>query len=352
MKLKKHGGNVFKFASDQGIPLESVIDYSANINPLGLSDKVKDALMDLDDVLNYPDPDYNRLIQSISDYEKVKSDHIVLGNGGIECLFLVAEALKLKNILIPVPTFIEYERAFSKYGSVNFFYQDSPFELDLTKVKKALDESEGIVLCNPNNPTGYLIKSQMLYDFLTYAKLHKKRVILDEAFIDFVDDEAEATMVKYLDEFENLVILKSLTKFFAMPGLRLGYLMTSDVELIENIKYNKMPWSINCMANRAGIAALSDLDYIEETKVWIVSERKWFLHELDNLGLKTYNTQGNYIFFEAKIGLDDLLKKKGVMIRNCSNYEGLTQGYYRIAIKDRFHNEQLIRDLKEILWTS
>lgn len=352
MELKKHGGNVFKFAQVQGIPLDSVIDYSANINPLGLSEKVKSALLDFDDILNYPDPDYNHLTQAISRYEDVKTDYILLGNGGIECLFLLAEALKLNRVLIPVPTFIEYERAFSKYGQIRYFYNEAPFKLDLLALREHLKEVDGVVLCNPNNPTGYLIPHDDLLDFIAYAKEMNKKVILDEAFIDFTDDEASASMVKHLDEYNNLIILKSLTKFFAIPGLRLGYLMSSCLELMDHIKYNKMPWSINCMANKAGIAALSDKDYIERTKSWIISEREWFFNQLVDIGLNVYSTQGNYIFFEAPKGLDDLLKHKGVMIRNCSNYEGLSEGYYRIAIKDRAHNEQLIRDFKEILWTS
>ncbi len=348
--IKKHGGNVHKFAIEHNISVNDILDYSANINPLGLSSKVIESLNQLDSILNYPDPNYTSLIDSIATYEKVKSDCIIVGNGGIECLFLTAEQLKLKDILIPVPTFVEYERAFSKYGDISYYYNKKPFGVDVDDLIKQLDGHDGLILCNPNNPTGYLIDRDNVVKIVKYAQSKNITVILDEAFIDFTDDENANTMVSMINEFENLIILKSLTKFFAMPGLRLGYLMSGSSEFLNGVRSTRMPWSINSMAAHAGQAALTDETYIKKTKTWIKEERLWFTDALKALNITVYPTQGNYIFFEADNGLDKKLEKFGVMIRNCSNYEGLTEGYYRVAIKDRTDNLKLLGYLKEILW--
>lgn len=348
--IKKHGGNIYKFAEDNKINIENVIDFSANINPYGLPEGVKKVFDNMDVLLNYPDPDYKDLKGSIATFENLKSDQIIVGNGGIECLFLLAEHLAFKRILIPVPTFVEYERAFSKYGEVKFHYLDHSFELDIRAIKRDLDDVEAVMLCNPNNPTGHLIKKDHLLDLLDYTNKRSIYLIIDEAFIDFTDDEASNTLVDMIKDYDNLVILKSLTKFFAMPGLRLGYLMTSNESLLDDIQSSRMPWSVNTFAAMAGVEALKDQGFIKKTKDWIESERMWLYSQLQALGLEVFSSQGNYIFFKSIDNLDEKLARHGIMIRNCSNYEGLNEGYFRIAIKERSLNTRLIERLKEILW--
>ncbi|MCH4889159.1 threonine-phosphate decarboxylase [Acidaminobacter sp. JC074] len=346
--IKKHGGNVYKFAKENHIAVSEILDFSANINPLGLPKGVHEAFSDLESILNYPDPDYVDLVEAIARFENISSDYILVGNGGIECIFLVAEHLKLNRMLIPVPTFVEYDRAYSKYGQVEKVVIEEPFTLDVEKLITKLDSCDGIVICNPNNPTGHLVDRKDLLKLLETGKM----IVVDEAFIDFTNDEARSSMVKYINDYDNLVITKSLTKFFAMPGLRLGYLMTSNKALLNDIKESRMPWSINAIAAKAGSLVLKDEDYISKTKSWIKEERQYMLKALRTLDIEVFNTEGNYIFLKSILELDKKLAKYGIMIRSCSNYDGLTAGYYRFAIKDREKNEVLLAALKEILWKS
>jgi len=344
--IKKHGGNVYKFSKENNIPINDILDFSANINPLGLPDGVRQAFSDLDSIQNYPDPDYVELVNSIAEFEGISNEHIIVGNGGIECIFLVAEHLKLNKTLIPVPTFVEYERAYKRYGDIQLMTVDAPFELDIDKVLLDLKECDGVVICNPNNPTGYLTPRKDLLRLLETEKM----IVVDEAFIDFTNDEENASMVSYINEYSNLVITKSLTKFFAIPGLRIGYLMTSNMKLLNSIRVSRMPWSINSVAAKAGSLVLKDKGFIDSTKEWIKEERPFMIAEMENLGIEVFNTEGNYIFFKSIDDLDKKLSKYGIMIRSCSNYDGLESGYFRVAIKNREKNKILMNALKEILW--
>ncbi|MBI9011084.1 MAG: threonine-phosphate decarboxylase [Clostridiales bacterium] len=354
--IKKHGGNVYKFAKEHQVQVEDVIDFSANINPFGLSNVVKEAIPSMfDKVLNYPDPNYMDLREAIAKFENIYEDQIVLGNGAIECIFLLAEHLKAKHLVIPVPTFVEYERAFSKYQTKICYYQMNDMILDIDcLIESFSDRVDAVIVCNPNNPTGSLVKRTDLEKLLNYTKEHQIYLIIDEAFIDFTDDEDNNTMKTYLKSYSNLIILKSLTKFFAIPGLRLGYLMTSHKELIDSINNSRMPWSINSIASQVGELVLKDDSYIEKTKKWIVKERQWFYESILSIdGIYPYVSQGNYIFFRSdEYELDKKLAEYSIMIRNCNNYEGLSEGYFRVAIKDRNSNLKLISCIKEILWKS
>lgn len=347
--IKKHGGNVHQFSLEHGVPVEKIKDFSANINPLGIPSSVKEAFEQPELILNYPDPNYEQLTEAVSNFESVPKEYLIFGNGGIECIFLLAESLKNKKFLIPSPTFVEYERAFSKYGEVSTCLLEYPFELDVHQIKSEMNDCDGVIICNPNNPTGFLIRRHFILELL--EAVDGRMVIVDEAFIDFTDDEAENTMTPYLSKYDNLVILKSMTKFFAMPGLRLGYLMTSNQKILNEIKSNRMPWSINGIAAYVGAHVVKDSTYILKTKAFIKEERTFLYHELLKLGLDVLPSQGNYLFFSCDESIDEKISKYGIMVRNCNNYLGLNDSYYRVAIKNRQHNQVLIQALKEILWT-
>ncbi len=351
--IKKHGGNVHKFAREHKIEKKNIIDFSANINPLGISKQALSKFNEVfEDVLNYPDPEYTDLKEAISNFENVSSDNVILGNGAIECIFLIAEYLNSKHTLLLAPTFVEYERAFSKYKSEISYYnlkEENRFELDIDDFIENIDKSiDTIVICNPNNPTGCVLKEEKLYVLLKYCKLNEITLIMDEAFVDFTDNEEEITMKKHLSKFSNLIILKSLTKFFAIPGLRLGYLLTSNDILIDKIKSDRMPWMINCVASNIAINSLMDFDYINETKRYILKQRKYLIEELNKIkAITVYNSTANYIFMKCDKNLEELLSKYSIMIRNCNNYRNLTDGYYRIAVKKNDVNIELINILKE-----
>ncbi|MBN2796798.1 MAG: threonine-phosphate decarboxylase [Clostridia bacterium] len=349
--MKKHGGNVFAFAKEHKISLDQVIDFSANINPLGLVDGLKKHLIEKETAwLNYPDPNYCDLRKTIADFEGVESQEVVVGNGAIECLFLIAETLKPKKVLIQAPTFIEYERAFKKVGSEIEFMKLN--HEDFIPNLQAIDPTnyDTIIICNPNNPTGILIHKSSLIQMIKRCKKTQTFVLIDEAFIDFLVDEKEYSLVSELKEHQNLIILKSLTKFFAVPGLRLGYLLTSSKEIVDNIEEYRIPWTINGLAVETGQYVLRQERYIEETKIFIQSEREWLTTALKKIRyLKVFDSCVNYIFFYSEISnLHELLFPYHIMIRDCSNYENLYKGYYRIAVKNRTNNEILIQALHEI----
>ena len=353
--IKKHGGNVHAFSKKTGLDLNEIIDFSANINPLGMSPGIKDALEAiLSQAAHYPDPDYKKLVKRVAIHEQVKEDQIILGNGAIECIFILAEHLNKKHLHIQAPTFLEYERAFKKYQahvSYDVLNHDDFYNTPETILKNTPDTVDVMVICNPNNPTGTLISKAHMLLLLKETKKRKITFIVDEAFIDFSEDEEAFSMVDQINSNPHLIVLKSLTKFYGIPGLRLGYCLSSNQTLVESIRKDRMPWAINSMVENIGILSLKDLDYIEKTKSFMATEREWFFNQLQTIhGLKVFPSQGNYLFFKSPcLTLVEDLVAKGIMIRDCYDYEGLEAGYYRIAVKHRAQNLALLENLKIIL---
>lgn len=263
---------------------------------------------------------------------------------------MIAEAIQAKRVLIQAPTFIEYERAFSKSASqidlYNLNHED--FKANLRQID--INKYNAIVICNPNNPTGILNEKRDLIDLLKRSISKNTYIIIDEAFIDFLENESDYSLVDQLNNYSHLVILKSLTKFFAIPGLRLGYVLTSSKTLIESVAKNRIPWTVNGLASKAGQFCLSFDNYIQETKTYIHKERNRFMNLLNQIKfIRLYDSQVNYIFFRSDlIDLEKRLIPYGIMIRNCSNYDNLSNGYYRVAVKSTRDNNCLIEALKEI----
>lgn len=352
---KKHGGNIYKFARENNLALSEIIDFSANINPLGMSKK---ANMNFDDalveIMNYPDPDYFELKESISNYEGLSDDNIILGNGAIECIFLLAEHLKAKHAILMAPTFVEYERAFAKYDTELSFMNlsnEANFELDVNKLIKSVTSSvDTILICNPNNPTGNIVSQSDMLVLLDYCKGKNINLIVDEAFIDFLVNEDDYSMKMYIKDYSNLIIIKSLTKFFAVPGLRLGYLLTSNKLISNLINKDRIPWSINSIVANVAIKVLDDHEYIKRTKDYVYKQREYLKTELDKIkGLSVISGGANYIFLMCDHDIKNELEKYNIMIRDCSNYRGLDGKYYRIAVKDQDSNKKLISSLNVIL---
>lgn len=343
-KLKDftHGGNIYKASRETKFSKSEIIDYSANINPLGLSPKGKLAIKkSASKILNYPDPDYYELISSISDYYNVSKDYVCPGNGAIELIYAYARMKKGGRALIPAPGFVEYERALLLNSWDISFYTDKN-EIDT-------EEYNVIFICNPNNPTGKSFSRSFLISLLENSKRNNCDIFIDEAFIEFSSYSSLADEIK---KHQNLFILKSLTKFFAIPGLRLGALLTSNKFFREQHNYNKVPWNINVVAEEYIKAATKDKKYIKKTKLNIKKERKWLYNKLINIdNLKVFRTQGNYLFIQnlSNADLCKELLKLGIMIRSCHNYNNLDSSYYRIAVKKRQMNKLLIKKIKRIL---
>ncbi|MBF8983568.1 threonine-phosphate decarboxylase [Lutibacter sp. B2] len=360
MKIAKHGGNIYEMEKKVGIDKSEFIDFSANINPIGVPESFKNALIEnIDIIKNYPDPDYDLLIESISNYHTIDKSFITVGNGATEVIFSMINSIKPKCSLILAPTFLEYERALIKAGSrVKYFEleENNAFCLDNNFLNVIENDIDCIILCNPNNPTSQLVSSDLMKDILAYCNTKNIHLIVDEAFIDFVDNPDAESLLKYTGQYNNLYIIKALTKFFALPGLRIGYGITSNQSILQDIKSEKEPWTVNSYAALAGEVVLKDKNYIKQSREWIVNERKRFynlLKEIDSI--KVYKPNSNYILFKVKnkeIKLKEILLKNKILIRSCDNYRNLTNDFYRIAIKDKESNDQLIKILQEVYYGS
>ena len=360
MKVAKHGGNIYEAAMERGIAIEEILDFSANINPLGIPNSLKEALIqNIHSIERYPDPDYKALVRAIAAYHGVNEQWITVGNGATEIIFALAASLNSKNSLILAPTFAEYERALLKAGSeVHYYYlkEDNDFQIDEGFKKMLNPEIDLVVLCNPNNPTGQFLNRQKMMEILQQCRVFGIRLVVDEAFMDFVEAGEEETMIACMQEYNHLYVIRALTKFFSIPGLRLGYAVASNENILRRIRDNREPWSINSLAALAGEVVLKDQAYIRETKDWLHKEKNKFYEELNAIeGIKAYKPEANYIFFSYNKDercLKEALLTKKILIRSCGNYKNLTNRFYRIAIKDRSSNEKLIEALKEVIYES
>ncbi len=344
MKKHVHGGNIYAY--------ENCLDFSANCNPLGTPRRVKDAVIEsLDKIADYPQVGYAPLREAIAVYECVSPEQVICGNGAAELIFSLCRAKKPGKALVTAPTFAEYERALLSVDC-----QVERIELDHRDFAvgqefiDALDKDLDMVfLCNPNNPTGNLMEREFLFHVLRVCRDMDILLVVDECFLDFVRDPMAYTLKAQLERYENLFILKAFTKRYAMAGIRLGYGLTGNRALLEAMELSTQPWNISVMAQAAGLAALKETEYVERGRQLVFQQADYLKAGMEAMGLKVYPSQANYIFFQGPEDLFDSCVKKGILIRDCSNYEGLSGGYYRIAVKTEEENKKLIGVFKEIL---
>lgn len=351
-----HGGNIEELARKYNLKKENIIDFSANINPLGLSENVKKAIIkSIDEINIYPDITYYNLKKSISNYEKTTSDYLTLGNGAAEVIFNLVRAVNPKKALLLAPTFGEYEEALLSVNSKIEYYmlsEGNNWDIGIDILDQINEDINIIFICNPNNPTGRLTDRNLILKILKKAKSYKCIVVIDESFLDFVKENEEYTLLKYIEVYNNLFIIKSLTKFFAMPGLRIGYGITSNIDLVKKISNISVPWNINVLAEKSTIKALEEKEYIKNTIAYIENEKSKFYNELCKFkDLKVFKPSVNYIMFKVdkNIDLKEEMMKENIIIRSCSNYNGLNNKYYRIAVRKREENEKFVAILKKIL---
>ena len=356
-----HGGDIYT-AMDQG---KEVLDFSANINPLGIPNSIKEAVIhSIDMCVNYPDPLCRKLGKELASKLNTSEEYLTFGNGAADLIFRLVLTEKPKKALLLAPTFAEYEQALKTVECDVEHYQlsaDNSFGLDddfLNHINEGLDI---IFLCNPNNPTGQLIEQSLLIKIVEKCQSLNIRLMLDECFIDFVKEPDNHTMINFIKEKDTLFLLRSFTKSYAIPGLRLGYGICSDKELLTKISEQGQPWSVSLLAQEAGRQALSEDAYLQDSRNIIFEERSFLVNELSALGYQTFVPESNYIFFsiiENANKLDDELKedyidsfqndmeKENILIRCCANYIGLKKGYFRIAVRNHKENTILVDTLK------
>ena len=356
-----HGSDLEKIEQVYGIKKEEIVSFSANVNPLGISPMMRSALIEqIDCITSYPDREYTSLRQQISAYTGAPLEHIVVGNGSTELISLFIQLEHPKKALILGPTYSEYEREISLGGGTSLYYplkEENGFILDLTDFQKHLSESlDLLVICNPNNPTSSAVPQQTMRKILDDCKRYDICVLVDETYVEFAPDCEAVTCVPLTRYYNNLVILRGVSKFFASPGLRLGYAITGHDDLIKRINTVKNPWTINSLAAIAGELMFSDKDYIAQTKALTAKERTRICQELNTWKtVKVYNPQANFVLIRIEkegVTAEDLFEhaiRRKMMIRNCSTFPFLNNRYIRFCFMAPEQNDALLSCLRELL---
>lgn len=350
-----HGGNIREAAQRAGIAPEALLDFSANINPLGMPPGLRAALVaQLSLAERYPDVEYQALYQTLARHHQVDEGQLMAGNGETELIFALVNYLAPRRGMVVIPGFAEYRRALSLAGCQVEDYslrEADGWQLTGAFLNALHPDLDCLFLCTPNNPTGLLPDRQLIEKIAHRCRTLDIQLILDEAFLDFTGDDAG--MIGRLDAMPHVWVLRSLTKFYAIPGLRLGYLVGGNREGIAEMRRRQQPWTINAFAALAGERVLDDRDYHNATFAWLHRARPALLEGLARLGgITVWPGVANYLFLRCDIPgleLQAALLGEGILIRHCVNYPGLDSRYYRVAVKSEAANDRLLGALNKVL---
>lgn len=350
-----HGGNIYA-VNPAG---KEWLDFSANINPLGLSEKVRRTIEEtIPQIIHYPDSSGQELKQAIADYYGLPQEEIVLGNGAAELFYVFFHAVRPARVLLPIPSFSEYERAALSAGVKIDYYPlsaDNSFAVTIDSLLEALPGHDCVILGNPNNPTGQLLTVQDMTRLVKGAKKISTMVIVDESFLDFCRDEKTYTMQPFVSQMDNLMVVRSLTKFYAIPGLRLGF-ATATSSMARRLEENKDPWNVNLLAQKAGVAALQDYEYQQASKEFIAREKNELADSLAALpGIAVFLPSVNFILLRLDESLStsgqvcEKMRQRGILLRDCANYPGLDGHYLRVAVRSPEDNRKMVVSLGECI---
>ena len=332
--VNKHGGDTY------GRKIK--LDFSANLNPLGMPESVRNAAVSAAaDSAGYPDPYCRDLVKKLSLHESIDAEKIVCGNGADDLIYRIVHALRPGRAVIAVPTFSEYAKALNEVNC-----QVAEYAAD--KITDVLsDDVDILILCDPNNPTGQITDPDRLKNIC--KKCAEKNIVFlcDECFMDLCENAEKYTARQFMTD--NMIVLKAFTKTFAMAGLRLGYALFGSTETARKVRESGQFWSVSAVAQAAGIAALDEKKYVSDAVKLIREERKYLHDELSKTGFTVCPSDANFILFRCEVPLDELLLGEGIMKRNCNNYSGLGEGYFRIAVRTREENEELIKAIGRVM---
>ena len=352
-----HGGNIDKISRQLKVPSHKLLDFSANLNPLGVPAELKDTLLEsLKEIRYYPDPEYVQLRTAIARYHKVDLQTVFVGNGAVQLIFEIANALSYGHGLVLAPTFSEYEHALKRAHVQVHHYclrEENNFQLVMTDLIAYLhlhSEIKTIYLANPNNPTGNLITIDDLKKLVVFCNQNQRYLILDEAFINLVCTK-NSSYGPFLNINDNVFIVYSATKFFAIPGLRLGYCLVKNPKLQKLLVAQIEPWSVNILAARFGAKMFQAKDYIQQTNQWFTKQQPLLYQQLKSLSvLKVYPSTTNFFLFQcSQLNLKNKLLDYKIMIRQCEDYYGLGPNYFRVALRNAAENKYLIKCLHQCL---
>ncbi len=338
-----HGSDLEKIEKKYGINKNEIISFSANVNPLGISPKIKEGIIEkIDAITSYPDREYTSLRQSIAAYCQCSPDQVIVGNGCSELISLFIQIIKPKNTILLGPTYSEYERELNLIQCQIHHYflnEKEDFIINMSDFISHISPNQDmVILCNPNNPTSSFIQPEQLTELLEYCNKHNIFVMVDETYIEFVANTNKISAISLTDKYDNLIVLRGTSKFFAAPGLRLGYAITGNHSFITSVNTNKNPWMINSLAGIAGEIMFSDKEYIQKTKDLIDSERKKLFELFQNsTRFKAYYPYANFMLLkilDSNINSFDLFEKaicEKLMIRDCSSFITFQDRYIRFC---------------------
>lgn len=356
-----HGSDLEKIEKKYGINKETITSFSANVNPLGISYKLREELPShIDAISTYPDREYTSLRKAIGAYIHTDYQNILVGNGSTELISLVIQLLRPKKALIIGPTYSEYEHEISLSGGRTHYFrlqESENFLLNETILFEALTpDIDLLVICNPNNPTSSQITSKMMQSILDYCKEKEIFVMVDETYVEFSPNYAEITAIPLIPYYDNIIILRGISKFFAAPGLRLGYAICKNHKLMQKMDSFKNPWTINSLAAIAGEIMFTDEQYIRDTRELISTERTRICNLLDSYSsIKYYPPHANFILLRIQKedvtskDLFDIAIQNGLMIRDCSSFPFLDNKYIRFCFMRPEDNDALLKVLLEAL---
>jgi len=351
-----HGGRIREAAAGISGEVDALLDFSANINPLGSPPLVEVILQELSRVGHYPDNSYRDFREAASAFVGVSPENIVPGNGSSEIIRLFAEMTLQDGDLavIPSPTFGEYEGQARLSGAEIRRVElglPRPQSLDRVFDDCLLDQAKSVFICNPNNPTGFLISGPQIAKLARRCQEHETFLLVDEAFIELSDPmQSIAGLAPHLD---NLVVMRSLTKSFGVPGLRLGFAVTNR-KLAAIMDRARIPWSISSLASGAAVHLLGFEDFLAASRACIEEELVWLTGELKELGLEPLESSVNFILINVESSgllsaeLVDRMAEQRVLVRDCQSF-GLGQSYIRVAVRNRQENQKLIQALERVL---
>ena len=343
------------------MPLEEVLEFSGPINFLGPSPKAVEAVKRYAKLIKfYPDPNPVEFKAEIAKYvgHGVEEENIVLGSGSIELIYAITEILPRGfKALIPVPSFSEYEKAALRVGGETVFVQlPENFALETQRIKKAVTgDTKILYVCNPHSPSGTLYTKEAVLDLVEFCDKRDVIFSIDENYIEFAEKGQDTTLAGMVKEFENLFVIRSVTKFYGMAGIRLGYGIAAP-NIVAKLETVKLPWSINSLASYATLAAFNDTEFIENTKKTIAKERAQLAKSLNEIeGLHVYPSVTNFVLVKitnrkiTSTQLKEALAKEHMLIRDCCTFMGLDDSYFRITVRSVEDNQKLVKSIGQIL---
>ena len=342
--MYQHGGDIYTN--------RNMIDFSANINFLGMPESVRKAAEEaVSESIHYPDVRCTELRKAIGAMDQVNPEHVFCGNGAADVIFSLVLAIKPKKALLPVPSFYEYQQALNSVLCRTDLYQmqeKDGFRMGEDILNRITPDVDILFLCNPGNPTGILIERELLEKILHKCERTDTLMVVDECFMDLVDEPENYSMMSWVERSDQIFILKAFTKLYAMPGLRLGYGICCNGGLLDQMERVSQPWRVSVPAQAAGIAAAAETEFVKKSREEIGRLRETMKARIREMGYMVLNSAANYVFFEGEYHLGNLMRERGILIRDCSNYQGLHMGFYRAAVRSAADDAKLLAALEEI----